>query len=88
MSPGPPTGPSPPSEKLPRCSLSSQMFSSSEFFRKLGEWRELCRAGVLHLGGRPNFLHSVMRTVATMMNKHSEIPVTVTMLLDFTGPCG
>ncbi|KAK1342167.1 hypothetical protein QTO34_016924 [Cnephaeus nilssonii] len=74
MSPRLPEGPSPASEKLPRCSLSSQMFSSSEFFRKLGEWMELCRAGVPHFGGRPNFLHSVMRTVATMMNKHRDIP--------------
>jgi hypothetical protein len=64
------------------------MFSSSEFFRKPGDWMELCRTGVLHLGGRPNLLHSVISTVATMMNKHRDIPVTVTMLLDFTGSWG
>lgn len=49
---------------------------------------ELWRAGVLHLGARPNFRHSVMSTVATMMNKHREMPVTVTTLLDFPGPWG
>ena len=64
------------------------MFSSSEFFRQPGPCSELWRAGVLHLGARPSFRQSVMSTVATMMNRHRDMPVTVTTLLDFTGAWG
>ena len=84
----PPAGPSPASEKLPRGPLGSQMVSSSECFRQPGECTELRRAGGPHSGARPNLLHSVTTTVATMMNRHSEIPVIVTTLLDFPGPWG
>lgn len=77
------TGASPPSAKLSRCLLPWQMFSSSEFFRKPGEWTEFRRTAVLHFWALQSFLQRVIRTVAKMMNKHSEIPVMVTILFAF-----
>lgn len=57
------------------------MFSSSEFFRKLGEWVGSQRTGVLHFWVLQSFLHRAIRTVAKMMDKHKDMPVTVTRLL-------